>query len=164
MTKEFIFAGFGGQGMLLIGKFLAMACMLDGKHVSWLPSYGPEMRGGAANCFVRISQDPIAAPIVDVPDYLIAMNAPAFEKFSSKVSENGAILFDIDRVGDVASRSTAAKKYGICATQIATQAGEPKSANFALLGAFLKCVGADLSGFRVNESMKLLAKKDGIMM
>lgn len=150
-------SGFGGQGIMTLGRALSQIALASGYETTWMPSYGPEMRGGAANCFVRISQDPIAAPIVDVPDYLIAMNAPAFEKFSSKVSENGAILFDIDRVGDVASRSTAAKKYGICATQIATQAGEPKSANFALLGAFLKCVGADLSGFRVNESMKSFA-------
>ena len=68
MKKEYIFAGFGGQGMLLIGKFLAMACMLDGKHVSWLPSYGPEMRGGTANCSVIVSDDPVASPLVDMAD------------------------------------------------------------------------------------------------
>ena len=68
MKKEFIFAGFGGQGTLLIGKFLALACMKDGKHVSWLPSYGPEMRGGTANCSVIVSDEPIASPLVDEPD------------------------------------------------------------------------------------------------
>ena len=76
MKKEYIFAGFGGQGMLLIGKFLAMACMLDGKHVSWLPSYGPEMRGGTANCSVIVSDDPVASPLVDMADCVVAMNRP----------------------------------------------------------------------------------------
>ena len=73
MTKRYIFAGFGGQGMLLIGKFLAMANMLEGKHVSWLPSYGPEMRGGTANCSVIVSDEPIGSPIVHQADAIIAM-------------------------------------------------------------------------------------------
>ena len=77
MEKTFIFAGFGGQGMLLIGKFVAMACMLDGKHVSWLPSYGPEMRGGTANCSVIVSDDPVASPLVDKADVIVAGGAEA---------------------------------------------------------------------------------------
>ena len=85
MTKQFIFAGFGGQGMLLIGKFTAMACMLDGKHVSWLPSYGPEMRGGTANCSVIVSDEEVASPLVDKADVVVAMNLPSLDKFESKV-------------------------------------------------------------------------------
>jgi 2-oxoglutarate ferredoxin oxidoreductase subunit gamma len=78
MKNEYIFAGFGGQGMLLIGKFLAMASMMDGKHVSWLPSYGPEMRGGTANCSVIVSDKPVASPLVDKADVVIAMNRPSW--------------------------------------------------------------------------------------
>ena len=89
MEKTFIFAGFGGQGMLLIGKFVAMACMLDGKHVSWLPSYGPEMRGGTANCSVIVSDDPVASPLVDKADVIVAMNRPSLDKFEEHVKPGG---------------------------------------------------------------------------
>jgi FKBP-type peptidyl-prolyl cis-trans isomerase SlyD len=85
MMKQFIFAGFGGQGMLLIGKFLAMACMLDGKHVSWLPSYGPEMRGGTANCSVTVSDEPVGSPLVDMADCIVAMNRPSLDKFEEQM-------------------------------------------------------------------------------
>ena len=94
MKKEFIFAGFGGQGMLLIGKFLAMACMLDGKHVSWLPSYGPEMRGGTANCSVIVSDDPVASPLVDMADVVVAMNRPSLDKFESHVKPGGVLVIN----------------------------------------------------------------------
>ena len=100
MKKEYIFAGFGGQGMLLIGKFLAMACMLDGKHVSWLPSYGPEMRGGTANCSVIVSDDPVASPLVDMADCVVAMNRPSLDKFESHVKPGGVLVINssiIDR-------------------------------------------------------------------
>ena len=93
MEKTFIFAGFGGQGMLLIGKFMAMACMLDGKHVSWLPSYGPEMRGGTANCSVIVSDDPVASPLVDKADVIVAMNRPSLDKFEEHVKPGGVLLY-----------------------------------------------------------------------
>ena len=100
MEKTFIFAGFGGQGMLLIGKFVAMACMLDGKHVSWLPSYGPEMRGGTANCSVIVSDDPVASPLVDKADVIVAMNRPSLDKFEEHVKPGGVLVVNqslIDR-------------------------------------------------------------------
>ena len=100
MTKEFIFAGFGGQGMLLIGKFMAMACMLDGKHVSWLPSYGPEMRGGTANCSVIVSDEDVASPLVDKADCIVAMNLPSLDKFEDHVKPGGTLVINssiIDR-------------------------------------------------------------------
>ena len=100
MKKEFIFAGFGGQGTLLIGKFLALACMKDGKHVSWLPSYGPEMRGGTANCSVIVSDEPIASPLVDEPDVVIAMNEPSLDKFEPRIKPGGLLVINsslIDR-------------------------------------------------------------------
>ncbi|EJW92694.1 pyruvate/ketoisovalerate oxidoreductase, gamma subunit, partial [gut metagenome] len=100
MKKDFIFAGFGGQGMLLIGKFLAMACMLDGKHVSWLPSYGPEMRGGTANCSVIVSDNEVGSPMVDKADAIVAMNLPSLLKFEDRVKPGGVLVVNssiIDR-------------------------------------------------------------------
>ena len=100
MKKQYVFAGFGGQGMLLIGKFVAMANMLDGKHVSWLPSYGPEMRGGTANCSVIVSDEEVGSPMVDNADVLIAMNLPSLDKFEHTVKPGGLIVVNssiIDR-------------------------------------------------------------------
>ena len=120
MKKEYIFAGFGGQGMLLIGKFLAMACMLDGKHVSWLPSYGPEMRGGTANCSVIVSDDPVASPLVDMADCVVAMNRPSLDKFESKAERDDIQVVYCDANG------------------IAESVGNPKGANVAILGALME--------------------------
>lgn len=145
MTKEFIFAGFGGQGMLLIGKFLALACMLDGKHVSWLPSYGPEMRGGTANCSVIVSDDPVASPLVDKADVIIAMNEPSLDKFEDKVKRGGLLVINSSIIERKARRTDIQVIY--CdALHIAEAVGNPKGANVAILGAMMaKCyvVGTD---------------------
>ena len=139
MTKEFIFAGFGGQGMLLIGKFLAMACMMDGKHVSWLPSYGPEMRGGTANCSVIISDDPVASPLVDKADVIIAMNEPSLDKFESHVRQGGLLVINSSIIDRKSVRDDIDVVY--CDAQhIAEAVNNPKGANVAILGAMLeKC-------------------------
>ena len=137
MKKEFIFAGFGGQGMLLIGKFLAMACMLDGKHVSWLPSYGPEMRGGTANCSVIISDDPVASPLVDMADVVVAMNRPSLDKFESHVKPGGVLVINSSLIDRKAERTDIQVVY--CdANRIAESVGNPKGANVAILGALLQ--------------------------
>lgn len=136
MKKEFIFAGFGGQGMLLIGKFLAMACMMDGKHVSWLPSYGPEMRGGTANCSVIVSDDPVASPLVDMADCVVAMNRPSLDKFESKVKPGGVLVINSSIIDRKAERDDIDVVY--CdATRIAEEIGNPKGANVAILGALM---------------------------
>ena len=132
MKKEFIFAGFGGQGMLLIGKFLAMACMLDGKHVSWLPSYGPEMRGGTANCSVIVSDDPVASPLVDMADVVVAMNRPSLDKFEAHVKPGGVLVINSSLIDRKAERTDIKVVY--CdANRIAESVGNPKGANGALL-------------------------------
>ena len=137
MKKEFIFAGFGGQGMLLIGKFLAMACMLDGKHVSWLPSYGPEMRGGTANCSVIVSDSPVASPLVDKADVVVAMNRPSLDKFESHVKPGGTLVINSSLIDRKAERDDIDVVY--CdATRIAEEVGNPKGANVAILGALLQ--------------------------
>ena len=136
MTKEFIFAGFGGQGMLLIGKFLAMACMLDGKHVSWLPSYGPEMRGGTANCSVIVSDEDVASPMVDMADVIVAMNLPSLDKFENKVRPGGLLIVNSSIIDRKAERTDIDVVY--CnAMHIAEEVKNPKGANVAILGALM---------------------------
>ena len=94
MTRELLFAGFGGQGLLFSGKVLAYKGLIEDKHVSWLPSYGPEMRGDTANCSVILSDDPVGAPIISNPDVLVAMNLPSLDKYESKVKPGGTIFVD----------------------------------------------------------------------
>ena len=125
MEKTFIFAGFGGQGMLLIGKFMAMSCMLDGKHVSWLPSYGPEMRGGTANCSVIVSDEPVASPLVDKADIIVAMNRPSLDKFEEHVKPGGVLVINSSIIDRKAVRDDITVVY--CdANGIAEQVGNPK--------------------------------------
>ena len=136
MTKQFVFAGFGGQGMLLIGKFVAMACMLDGKHVSWLPSYGPEMRGGTANCSVIVSDEDVASPLVDTPDVLVAMNGPSLDKFEMSVKPGGTIVINSSIIDRKCVREDVNVVY--CdAMGIAAEVKNPKGANVAILGAMM---------------------------
>ena len=134
MTKQFVFAGFGGQGMLLIGKFVAMACMLDGKHVSWLPSYGPEMRGGTANCSVIVSDNEVGSPLIDSADVIVAMNLPSLLKFESQVKPGGLLVVNSSLIERKVERDDIQVVY--CdANAIAEQVGNPKGANVAILGA-----------------------------
>ena len=139
MMKEFVFAGFGGQGMLLIGKFLAMACMLDGKHVSWLPSYGPEMRGGTANCSVIVSDEDIGSPLIENPDVVVAMNLPSLDKFESTVKPGGLLVINSSIIDRKSTRDDVTVVY--CdANRLAESVNNPKGANVAILGAMLaKC-------------------------
>jgi 2-oxoglutarate ferredoxin oxidoreductase subunit gamma len=94
MTLSFVLAGFGGQGVMLMGQILAQAGMQEGKNVTWFPSYGPEMRGGTANCTVIISDEPVASPIVDTPDVVVAMNIPSLLKFEPKLKKDGFLFCD----------------------------------------------------------------------
>ena len=153
MMKQFIFAGFGGQGMLLIGKFLAMACMLDGKHVSWLPSYGPEMRGGTANCSVIVSDDDVGSPMVDVADVVVAMNGPSLDKFENIVKPGGLLVINSSIIDRKSVRDDITVIY--CdANGIAEQVKNPKGANVAILGAMLAkepIVGLD----KMEEAIKI---------
>ena len=136
MEKTFIFAGFGGQGMLLIGKFMAMACMLDGKHVSWLPSYGPEMRGGTANCSVVLSDKAIGSPVFARSTELIALNEPSLVKFEAGVLPGGTVFVNSDVVTDKVSRPDLTAYYIPC-SKIAEEVGNPKVANMVMLGAYV---------------------------
>ena len=152
MTQQFIFAGFGGQGMLLIGKFLAMACMLDGKHVSWLPSYGPEMRGGTANCSVTVSDKEVGSPMVNNADVLIAMNLPSLDKFEHTVKPGGLIVVNSSIIDRKVERDDVKVVY--CdANGIAEQVKNPKGANVAILGAMM---GADEGSVGVDKMVEAI--------
>ena len=137
MKKEYIFAGFGGQGMLLIGKFLAMACMLDGKHVSWLPSYGPEMRGGTANVTVILSDKRISSPIAHEFDTAIVLNQQSMDKFESMVRPGGTLIYDTNGITRHPSR-TDINIYTIDATAESARLGQAKLFNTLILGGYLK--------------------------
>ena len=137
MTKEFIFAGFGGQGMLLIGKFMAMACMLDGKHVSWLPSYGPEMRGGTANVTVILSDRKISSPIAHEFDTAIILNPQSMEKFEPMVKPGGVLIYDTNGITRHPVRKDI-EVYAIDATAECAKMGQAKLFNTMILGGYLK--------------------------
>lgn len=126
-------AGFGGQGVLFIGKVAANAGMIDNMNVSWLPSYGPEMRGGTANCSVCISEKPISSPLVPNPDALIALNNPSLEKFGSNVKTGGLIICDKNIVTVTAGR-TDIDEIGVCTTEIAERNGVKGLSNMIVLG------------------------------
>ena len=141
MTKSILIAGFGGQGILFSGKFLAYEGLIDGKEVSWLPSYGPEMRGGTANCSIIISDEKIGSPIVDKPDILIAMNAPSLEKYENAVTKDGAIYYDSSLIDKKVER-TDIGVYAIPATELASKEGLSGLANMIILGLFVNKSGA----------------------
>ncbi|MBF0500965.1 MAG: 2-oxoacid:acceptor oxidoreductase family protein [Candidatus Riflebacteria bacterium] len=139
-TEEIIMAGFGGQGILFLGKVLAQAGMIMGHHVSWLPSYGPEMRGGTANCTVILSDHPIASPIVAEPDTLIAMNRPSVDRFQGKVKPGGLILYNSSLIDQVKQRDDV-RVAAVPASAIADEIGSPRVANLVMVGAYLKNSG-----------------------
>ncbi len=140
MTKQILIAGFGGQGILFSGKFLAYEGLINGKEVSWLPSYGPEMRGGTANCSIIISDTKIGSPIVDKPDALIAMNAPSFDKYVNEVVPGGQIFVDSSLIEAKCER-TDVEAYYIPATALASEQNLPGLANMIILGQFIKKSG-----------------------
>lgn len=136
MKEQCIFAGFGGQGMLLIGKFLAEAGMETGKHVSWLPSYGPEMRGGTANCSVVVSDRPVASPLINVADTVLAMNKPSLLKFEGSVKAGGLLLVNSSIIDIKTSREDVDAVYVPC-NEIAESIGNLKGPNVVFLGAYI---------------------------
>ena len=140
MKQEIISAGFGGQGVLSLGQLLAYAGMLEDKNVSWLPSYGPEMRGGTANCSVIVSSDPVGSPVVTEGDAVIVLNKPSLDKFESVLKPGGLLLINSSLIERKTSRDDI-KVYYIPANEIAAKLGNPKVANMIMLGAFVEASG-----------------------
>lgn len=141
MTSEIIMAGFGGQGVLLMGQIIAYAGMNEGKNVSWLPSYGPEMRGGTANCCVIVSSEPVGSPIVTEADAVIVMNRPSLDKYESALKPQGKLFINTSLIDKKASR-TDVDVYDVPANDIAASLGNPRVANIAMLGAYIAATGA----------------------
>ena len=140
MEKSFIFAGFGGQGVILAGKLLAQAGADYGLEVTWLPSYGPEMRGGTANCTVLLSDEPIGSPVVDNPTALVAMNLPSLDRFEKTVAEAGTILVNSSLITRPTERNDV-RALSVPANDIAVSLGNSKAANMVALGAIIKATG-----------------------
>lgn len=140
MTDNIIITGFGGQGILFVGKILAYAALLKGKQLSWLPSYGPEMRGGTANCHVIVSDEPVGSPIIINPNILISMNKPSLEKFEKDVVPGGTIIYDKTLIDRTVERNDVTV-VPVDATGIATREGKAHMANMIMLGALLKATG-----------------------
>ena len=139
MKKELIVAGFGGQGALAIGKNLAEAGMAEGLNVTWAPSYGPEMRGGTANCSVIVSDNPVASPLVNKADVVVAMNRPSLDKFEEHVKPGGVLVINSSIIDRKAVRDDITVVY--CdANNVAESVKNPKGANVAILGAVLEKV------------------------
>ena len=133
---EVLMAGFGGQGMLLAGKILAQAAMDQGLAVSWLPSYGPEMRGGTANVIVCLSPEPIGSPLVDHPHGLLVMNRPSLEKFAPRVAPGGVIVVNRSMI-DVPTGRDDCAVVEVESRTLAGEAGTERAANLVMLGAYL---------------------------
>ena len=136
-TTQILIAGFGGQGVLFAGKFLAYKGLVQDKQVSWLPSYGPEMRGGTANCSVILSESPVGSPIITKPDVLIAMNLPSLQKYVDSVVPGGQIYVDSALISEKVTR-TDVEVYYIPATQMAKDNGMATLANMIIMGHLLQ--------------------------
>jgi 2-oxoisovalerate ferredoxin oxidoreductase beta subunit len=149
-------AGFGGQGVLMLGEVLAEAGLEAGYEVSWLPSYGPEMRSGTSNCHVRLSRNPIDSPLVSLPNVLLAMNEPSLRKFLPTVDEGGIVFYNGAEVPPGCSRPDV-RIVAIPFTRVADELGASKVANIVLLGALLEATGI-LEQDRVVAALKRLVK------
>jgi len=150
--EAILIAGFGGQGVLSTGQLLAYAGMVEGRHVAWIPSYGPEMRGGTANCGITISSRPISSPVVSEPTVLIAMNRPSLEKFEGSVVKGGIIFVNSSLI-EIKSTRQDLRVFYIPANNLAEDLGNGKVANNIILGALIELTGVVSPG-AVEESLK----------
>ena len=157
-AAELIIAGFGGQGVLLIGQLLAYAGMIEGKQVSWLPSYGPEMRGGTANCTVVISAEPVASPVVSRPTAVLALNQPSMDKFEPNL-QPGGLLINNSSLVDRESERTDIRVLAVPATELAHEIGDVRVANVIMLGALLGSTGIVEEGSILKALRKVLPER-----
>lgn len=141
MNEEIIFSGFGGQGALFAGQLLAFSALESGLHVTWIPSYGPEMRGGTAHCTVVISDEPIGSPLVRRPRSVVALNLPSFEKYEPLVRPGGLMVYNESLIPAKPQR-TDIRYIPVPANDIADELGNVRMANVVLLGAYFSATGA----------------------
>ena len=165
MQTEIITAGFGGQGVLFTGQLLTYAAMDEGREVTWIPSYGPEMRGGTANCIVVISDEEIGSPMVSDPQAVIAMNLPSLDKYEGKVRPGGVLVVNESMVDRAVSRQDI-KVVMVKANEIAEELGDKRMMNMVLLGALianlpvipLQAIEKALAGHLPERHHKMLPK------
>ena len=162
-TTSFLFAGFGGQGILFAGKFLAYKGLLDGKQVSWLPSYGPEMRGGTASCGVIISDTPVGSPSVSNPDVLVAMNLPSLDRYEDAVVPGGIIFVDSTLIERKVKRDDV-KVYYIPATKLASDNKTPTLANMIIVGKVLDALNDFQEESVITTLKKVISAKRADML
>lgn len=158
MKEEIIIAGFGGQGVLSMGKILAYCAIMQDMEVTWMPSYGPEMRGGTASCSVIVSDEPVGSPIVSAPDVLVALNLPSLDKFENSVKSGGYIFADSTLIERKVQR-TDVKVFYIPATQLASDNGIPSLANMIVMGKMLKELGDYTADGIENGLSKVISAK-----
>ena len=160
---QFLFSGFGGQGILFAGKFLAYKGLMEDRQVSWLPSYGPEMRGGTASCSVILSDEPVGSPIVTRPDVLVAMNLPSLDKYESAVAPGGIIFADSTLIERKVERDDVTVYY-IPATKLAGDNGIGSLANMIIVGKLLSVLGEyDADGITATLGKVISARKAAML-
>lgn len=158
MTQEVIMSGFGGQGIMLMGQLVTYAGMFDNKHVSWIPSYGPEMRGGTANCAVIVSEDPIGSPLISEPTTAIVMNLPSLDKFEPLVKAGGTLIINSSLIERESNRHDI-NVLKIPANDIASEIGNSKVANMIILGALIAATHIMTHESLLNAFAKIFANK-----
>ncbi|HSL93915.1 MAG TPA: 2-oxoacid:acceptor oxidoreductase family protein [Bacillota bacterium] len=141
MSLAVVMAGFGGQGVMLMGQLLTYAGMIENKQVSWMPSYGPEMRGGTANCTVILSDQEVGSPVVTNPDVVIAMNLPSMDKFEKLLVPGGTLIYNSTLINRAPQRQDI-KVIAVPANEVAQELGNTRVANMVALGAFVQATGA----------------------
>jgi len=154
MNREMIFAGFGGQGVMLMGQILAYAGMMENQQVSWFPAYGPEMRGGTANCSVIIGDEVVGTPIVTEPGIIVAMNLPSLDKFELMLAPGGILLINSSLIERPVNRIDV-RLCRIPCNDIAQELSNPKVANMVMVGAIIAASGV----VRIESVLQVLARK-----
>ena len=162
MLIKAVFAGFGGQGVLSMGLNLAQAAMTEGKNVTYLPSYGAEVRGGTANCTVAISDEEIASPVASAPEFVVAMNKPSMVRFQNQIQSGGVLLINSTLIDAEISRGDI-DVVKVPAGEIAEKLGSPKSANMVMLGAFIKKSNLVSISTVIEELKNTLKKKEKLI-
>ncbi|MPM76846.1 Pyruvate synthase subunit PorC [bioreactor metagenome] len=162
MTHEMIMSGFGGQGIMLMGQLMTYAGMIEEKNVSWIPSYGPEMRGGTAYCSVIVSGEPIGAPMVSEPNVVVAMNLPSLDKFEPVMRSGGVLIINSSLIERDAKRADI-KVCNIPANDIANELGNTKVTNMVVLGAIVAATSAVEIDSVLKAFAKMFAKKPSLL-
>ena len=162
MLIKTIFAGFGGQGVLSMGLNLAQAALIEGRNVTYLPSYGAEVRGGTANCTVAISDEEIASPVASSPEFVVAMNQPSMVRFQNQIQSGGVFLVNSTLVEAESSRGDI-EVVKVPATRIAEELGSPRSANMVMLGALTRKSNLVSLSTIVDELANTLKKKEKLI-